>query len=117
MPLSLVSTSTTPTRARDHAQRRPASQDLQDGTGATALQDPGTSALHSPPRRRPLSSPSPLARCVVATQARARQAPCRKSLRTIQLMPVFDPTVLLDEYGDEALVRDLAKLLVETVPV
>jgi len=32
-------------------------------------------------------------------------------------MPAFDPTVLLDEYGDEALVRDLAKLLVETVPV
>jgi HPt (histidine-containing phosphotransfer) domain-containing protein len=32
-------------------------------------------------------------------------------------MPVFDPTILLDEYGDEALVRDLAKLLVETVPV
>ena len=32
-------------------------------------------------------------------------------------MPAFDPRVLLDEYGDEALVRDLAKLLVETVPV
>jgi len=32
-------------------------------------------------------------------------------------MPAFDPRVLIDEYGDEALVRDLAKLLVETVPV
>ena len=32
-------------------------------------------------------------------------------------MPTFDPRVLLDEYGDETLVRDLAKLLVETVPV
>ena len=32
-------------------------------------------------------------------------------------MPEFDPRVLLDEYGDEALVRDLAKLLLETVPV
>ena len=32
-------------------------------------------------------------------------------------MPTFDPRVLLDEYGDEGLVRDLAKLLVETVPV
>jgi HPt (histidine-containing phosphotransfer) domain-containing protein len=32
-------------------------------------------------------------------------------------MPAFDPRVLLDEYGDEGLVRDLAKLLVETVPV
>jgi HPt (histidine-containing phosphotransfer) domain-containing protein len=31
-------------------------------------------------------------------------------------MPAFDPRVLLDEYGDEALVRDLAKLLVATVP-
>ena len=29
-------------------------------------------------------------------------------------MPAFDPRVLLDEYGDETLVRDLAKLLVET---
>ena len=38
-------------------------------------------------------------------------------MRTIQSMPAFDPRVLLDEYGDEALVRDLAKLLVETVPV
>ena len=32
-------------------------------------------------------------------------------------MPAFDAHILLDEYGDEALVRDLAKLLVETVPV
>ena len=32
-------------------------------------------------------------------------------------MTAFDPRILLDEYGDEALVRDLAKLLVETVPI
>ena len=32
-------------------------------------------------------------------------------------MPAFDPRVLLDEYGDEALVRDLAKLLVDTLPM
>jgi HPt (histidine-containing phosphotransfer) domain-containing protein len=32
-------------------------------------------------------------------------------------MPAFDARVLLDEYGDETLVRDLAMLLVETVPV
>jgi HPt (histidine-containing phosphotransfer) domain-containing protein len=32
-------------------------------------------------------------------------------------MPAFNPRILLDEYGDEALVRDLARLLVETVPV
>jgi HPt (histidine-containing phosphotransfer) domain-containing protein len=32
-------------------------------------------------------------------------------------MPTFDARVLLDEYGDENLVHDLAKLLVETVPV
>lgn len=32
-------------------------------------------------------------------------------------MPVFDAQILIDEYGDEALVRDLARLLVETVPV
>ena len=32
-------------------------------------------------------------------------------------MPAFDPRILLDEYGDEALVRDLAILLVETVPM
>jgi HPt (histidine-containing phosphotransfer) domain-containing protein len=31
-------------------------------------------------------------------------------------MPDFDARALLDEYGDEALVRDLAKLLIETVP-
>ena len=31
-------------------------------------------------------------------------------------MPAFDPRVLMDEYGDEALVRDLAGLLVDTVP-
>jgi HPt (histidine-containing phosphotransfer) domain-containing protein len=31
-------------------------------------------------------------------------------------MPAFNPRALLDEYGDEALVRDLAKLLVETLP-
>jgi HPt (histidine-containing phosphotransfer) domain-containing protein len=32
-------------------------------------------------------------------------------------MPAFDARVLLNEYGDETLVRDLARLLVETVPV
>ena len=32
-------------------------------------------------------------------------------------MTAFDPRALLDEYGDEALVRELAKLLVETVPL
>ena len=32
-------------------------------------------------------------------------------------MAAFDPRVLLDEYGDDALVRDLARLLIETVPV
>jgi HPt (histidine-containing phosphotransfer) domain-containing protein len=31
-------------------------------------------------------------------------------------MNVFDPHVLLDQYGDEALVRELAQLLIETVP-
>ena len=28
----------------------------------------------------------------------------------------FDPRVLLDEYGDEGLVRDLARVLLDTVP-
>jgi HPt (histidine-containing phosphotransfer) domain-containing protein len=32
-------------------------------------------------------------------------------------MAAFDPRVLLDEYGDDALVRDLARLLIESVPV
>jgi HPt (histidine-containing phosphotransfer) domain-containing protein len=32
-------------------------------------------------------------------------------------MALFDAQFLLEEYGDEALVRDLAKLLIETVPV
>jgi HPt (histidine-containing phosphotransfer) domain-containing protein len=31
-------------------------------------------------------------------------------------MPPFDPILLLQEYGDEALVRDLAQLLIETMP-
>jgi HPt (histidine-containing phosphotransfer) domain-containing protein len=31
-------------------------------------------------------------------------------------MPPFDAVLLLREYGDEALVRDLAQLLVETAP-
>jgi len=31
-------------------------------------------------------------------------------------MPAFDPRVLLDEYGDETLVRDLAQLLIQTTP-
>jgi HPt (histidine-containing phosphotransfer) domain-containing protein len=32
-------------------------------------------------------------------------------------MAAFDPRVLVDEYGDEVLVRELAKLLIDTVPV
>jgi two-component system, sensor histidine kinase and response regulator len=31
-------------------------------------------------------------------------------------MPPFDAVILLREYGDEALVRDLARLLVDTTP-
>jgi HPt (histidine-containing phosphotransfer) domain-containing protein len=31
-------------------------------------------------------------------------------------MPSFDPALLLREYGDESLVRDLAHLLVTTLP-
>ena len=31
-------------------------------------------------------------------------------------MPPFDAVLLLQEYGDEGLVRDLARLLVETTP-
>jgi HPt (histidine-containing phosphotransfer) domain-containing protein len=31
-------------------------------------------------------------------------------------MPAFDAVILLREYGDEALVRDLAQLLVDTTP-
>lgn len=31
-------------------------------------------------------------------------------------MPPFDAVLLLQEYGDETLVRDLARLLVETTP-
>ena len=31
-------------------------------------------------------------------------------------MPAFDAALLLREYGDEALVRDLAELVVSTVP-
>lgn len=32
-------------------------------------------------------------------------------------MTAFDPRALLDEYGDETLVRELAQLLIETVPL
>ena len=32
-------------------------------------------------------------------------------------MAAFDPRVLVDEYGDEALVRELAQLLIDTLPV
>lgn len=38
-------------------------------------------------------------------------------MRTIQPMTAFDPRALLDEYGDETLVRELAQLLIETVPL
>lgn len=31
-------------------------------------------------------------------------------------MPPFDAVILLREYGDEALVRDLAQLLIDTTP-
>jgi HPt (histidine-containing phosphotransfer) domain-containing protein len=34
----------------------------------------------------------------------------------LRLMPSFDAVILLREYGDEALVRDLARLLVDTTP-
>ena len=32
-------------------------------------------------------------------------------------MNAFDPRALLDQYGDETLVRELAQLLIETVPL
>src|SRR5712691_1797409 len=51
-----------------------------------------------------------------AQQERGVVAPRRRSLRTITAMPPFDAVLLLQEYGDEGLVRDLAQLLVETVP-
>ena len=31
-------------------------------------------------------------------------------------MPPFDAGLLLEEYGDEGLVRDLAQLVIETMP-